>query len=276
MNLPPFNHPLRRAGDETEPTPALRRMAVSATALLLTLLLGRAAMQRFDAPVHELAITGALRHVQPDEVRQAAAPLLDTRLFELDLAALRAAVEGLPWVAHARIDRQWPARLRVRITEREPFARWGENQALSTEGVVFAPGDESLPGSLPQLYGAPGREREVMAMYGQLADRLSETRLAITRLAQDARGEWTGSTAEGIKLRFGHESPLLQVPRLKDTVLPALSSRFDAVKGIDLRYANGFAVSWLETGEARPQQVSSNTTMSDAAPAEPATPGETP
>jgi len=230
--------------------PALRGVAISILAVLTTLGLGRLAMQRFDTPVRELAIRGTLRNVQPDEVRLAAAPLLEgSALFELDLDALRLAIEQLPWVARARVDRQWPARLAVQLTEREPFARWGESEALSTEGVVFAPGRIPLAETLPRLGGAPGREREVMTMYGQLADHLSETPLALTGLTQDARGEWVGLSATGVSLRFGRGNPVGQLPRLKGTVLPALSSRLDSVKSIDLRYSNGFAVSWRDASE---------------------------
>lgn len=273
MNLP-FTHRQRPDRGAAEPMlpPALRRFAISLVAVVATLVLGRFALHRFDAPVRELAITGTLRHVQPDEVRAVAAPLLDAKLFELDLDAVRNAVERLPWVAHVRIDRQWPARLGVRITEREPFARWGDSQALSTEGVVFAPGSIALANTLPQLGGAAGRELEVMTMYGQLADRLSETPFALAGLTQDARGEWTGTTHKGTSLRFGRDNPVEQVARLKNTVLPALSRRLDAVQRIDLRYANGFAVGWRNAADA--QTFLDAPTPAAAAPA--VVPGATP
>ena len=262
--------------------PVLLRIAVSVLAVLATVGLGRMALNRFDAPVRELAITGTLRNVQPDEVRAAAASLLDgSKLFSLDLDAIRAAVERLPWVARVRIDRQWPARLAVRITEREPFARWGESDALSTEGVVFAPGNVALANTLPRLGGAAGRELEVMAMYGQLADRLSETPFALAGLTQDARGEWIGSTERGISLRFGRSNPVEQVPRLKHTVLPALANRLDSVQRIDLRYANGFSVGWRDATETLHQPSAGETRSPLAAPAPDATapdaaPGATP
>jgi len=228
--------------------PALRHAAISVLALLAAFGLGRFALQRFDTPVQSLVVAGPLKQVQPDEVRRALAPLLDEAgLFATDLGLLRGAVERLPWVAHARVDRVWPGQLAVRVTEREPFARWGADAALSTEGIVFAPGPVELPATLPRLDGAPGREREVMAMFGQLADLLSETPLALEGLTQDARGEWTGLAANGLNLRFGRADPATQVPRLKAAVIPALGSRLDRVATIDLRYGNGFAVAWRES-----------------------------
>lgn len=273
--------PLTRSG-RNEPAagepllpPTLRRVLISVVAVLATMGVARLVLQRFDAPVRELVITGVLRHVQPDEVRLAAAPLVEAnKLFSLDLDGIRAAIERLPWVSQVRIDRQWPARLGVRITEREPFARWGESEALSTEGVVFAPGSVVLANTLPRLSGAPGREREVMAMYGQLADRLSETPFALTSLAQDARGEWVGTTEQNITLRFGRGNPLDQIERLKNTVLPALSSRLDSVQRIDLRYANGFAVSWRDATETKIKTFPDQPAPGVSAPV--AVPGATP
>jgi cell division protein FtsQ len=240
--------------------PLLRNALLSLGALAATLVAGRLLLARVDAPARELAVQGLLQHVRADEVRAAAATAIDGQLFEVDLDAVRLAVERLPWVAHARVDRQWPARLVVRIWERVPFARWGEAEALSTEGIVFAPGSETLPESLPRLSGAPGREREVMAMYRQLADRLAETPFALATLSQDARGDWVASSHGGVNLRFGRASPLDSVERLKTTVLPTLASRLSEVQTVDLRYLNGFAVSWRPAPSATPAKPTAGAT----------------
>ena len=258
--------------------PALKRAALSLGAVLATLLIGRFALHRIDVPVRELSVNGALRHVRADEVRAVAAPMVDGRLFDVNLSAVRAAVESLPWVAHARIDRQWPARLTVRIWERDAFARWGESDALSTEGIAFAPGDEVLPETLPRLAGAPGREREVLEMYQQLADRLSETPFMLAGLALDARGDWVATTHTGLCLRFGRVSPLDNVVVLKTVVLPSLSARLEDVQYIDLRYLNGFAVGWRPGKSATASPTISSLPSGPAAepPAATETPGVTP
>lgn len=230
--------------------PVLRKTLLSLGALALALVGGRLLLAQVDAQPRELVVQGVLQHVRADEVRAAAASAIEGQLFEVDLDAVRLAIERLPWVAHARVDRQWPARLVVRIWERVPFARWGEDEALSTEGLVFAPGAETLPDTLPKLGGAPGREREVMAMYRQLADRLAETPFALAGLSQDARGDWMAGTQSGVTLRFGRISPLDHVERLKTVVLPSLAPRLAEVRTVDLRYLNGFAVSWRDPSAA--------------------------
>ena len=203
MSVMTFDMPMPFASRNETSTgglpPVLRSALIGIGALAAALAGGRFLLARIDAAPRELVVQGVLQHVRADEVRAAAAGAIDGRLFEVDLEAVRLAVERLPWVAHARVDRQWPARLVVRIWERVPFAHWGEAEALSTEGLVFAPGAELLPDTLPKLGGAPGREREVMAMYRQLADRLAETPLAVAGLSQDARGDWIATSQSGME-----------------------------------------------------------------------------
>lgn len=236
-------------------SPMLRGLLVSAAAVLATGIGCRYALARLDQPVRQVAITGAGRHVSTEEVRAAIAANIQGRLLQVDLQALRVAVERIPWVASARVDRVWPAELAVHLRERELFARWGEHAALSTEGVVFAAREKQMPETLPRLDGPEGREHEVMEMYRALADRLTETAFAPTGVSLDARGDWSATTTSGVLLRFGRGSPLKAVDRLKTAVLPALASRLNQIARIDLRYANGFAVAWRDgAASTTPQQ----------------------
>ena len=228
-------------------SPVLRRVLVSLGAVLGTLLAGRMALARLDAPVLQIAITGIGKHVTAEQVRAVVAPTVDAPLLHVNLVAVREAVEGLPWIASARVDRVWPAELAVQLREREVFARWGEKDALSTEGVVFTATERQLPSMLPRLSGPAGQEQEVMEMYRQLSDRLTETAFAPLGLSVDARGDWSATTTSGVLLRFGRVPPVNSVERLKNTVLPALSSRLSQVERVDLRYANGFAVTWRDS-----------------------------
>ncbi len=224
--------------------PFVRDALLSVVALVATALAVHYALKRLDTPVEQLAVNGSHQRVSASEVASVLEPALDVSLLQVDLAQARKALEKLPWVASARVDRVWPAKVSVQLREREVFARWGKAEAVSTEGVVFAVGDEKLPDLLPMLEGPAGREREVMELYLSLADRLAETPFSPTALRLDARGDWSATTKSGVLLRFGRESPLNYVERLKLVVLPELGSRLNQVARVDLRYANGFAVSW--------------------------------
>ena len=54
-----------------------------------------------------------------------------------DLDAIQRAVEALPWVDHARVQRHWPNGLHVQVSEQTAAARWGESGLLNTRGELF-------------------------------------------------------------------------------------------------------------------------------------------
>src|SRR5437763_1338440 len=66
-----------------------------------------------------LEVSGDLTHVTADQVRLAVSARLNTGFYDLDLAAVKAEIEALPWVARARVERAWPAAVRVRVWEHQ-------------------------------------------------------------------------------------------------------------------------------------------------------------
>jgi cell division protein FtsQ len=221
--------------------------AVAAIALLgLALLLGHELRPLFNRPVQAVRIDGTLTHLRPQQIAAAAGIAPDTRLFDVDLAAVRTRVEALPWVAHARVTRVWPGRIAVRVWERQPYARWGDKGLVDSEGVAFTPAAQELPEGLPQLSGPPGREAEVMRDYQSLAQALQNSPFAPAGLQLDARGDWTFHAASGMELRLGQDDPLGQAAVLLGAVSRGLDGKLEQVAYIDLRYSNGFAVGWKE------------------------------
>ena len=130
------------------------------------------------------------------------------------------------------------------------MARWGERALLSDHDVVFTPPavPEDLAGA-PRLAGPDGRQGVVREAYDGLVAQLADTPFAPVELVQNARGEWTARTAEGIELRLGRGAPLDAVARLSGPVRTALEGRLQEVTYVDLHYINGFAVGWRSVGD---------------------------
>lgn len=227
-------------------SPALQKLGISVLAVLITALALWVALRALDTPVRSLAISGLGHNVSAQDVRAAAVPTLGKRLMQLNLEAVRQAVAAIPWIASARVNWVWPGKVLIAVQERQVFAAWGEHDALAIDGAVFDPGNAKIPKDLPRLSGPAGRELEVMNTYRDLSDRLADTPFVPVALALDARGDWTSTQANGTQIRFGRDNPLEKVQRLKQAVLPNLSSRLSQVRRIDLRYANGFAVAWRD------------------------------
>jgi cell division protein FtsQ len=231
-------------------------LLLTAAALIAALFVGRAVQPVLNLPLNSLRIDGALTHLSSAQIVAAAALPPQLHLFDADLRSLRARVEALPWVAHARVSRVWPDTLEIRVWERVPAARWGDAGLLDTEGVAFAPDaiDLQPPAiqKLPKLSGPAQRELDVMNTYRALNQKLGASEFAPTGLVLDARGEWRMTTARGIELRFGDGDPLAHVPLLLGTVSHNLSAYLEQIAYIDLRYSNGFSVGWINGGDCDP------------------------
>lgn len=237
--------------DDDLPEPAglskLLRFALGSAALLAAAAAVWVFFQMTGArPVARLLIEGELRRVGVREVEAAVRPLLDASFVDVDLDAVHLTVQGLPWVARVRAEREWPATVRVRLWERVPAARWGKDSLLDGDAVVFGPEGREVAESLPELTGPDGSAARVLDTYRRLSARLDGSLFALQGLNEDARGDWTGVTHGGIALHFGREEPLAAVDVLLGPATLALAGNVAAVKYVDLRYTNGFSVGWRE------------------------------
>lgn len=251
MPATPFDRSLRALPVPAAPSITLRLprwlpglgLAVLATGLLML------ALQWQQPMLSRLQIEGHFDRVTPESVRQVTATHLAQGFFSVDLEAIRNDVAALPWVARARVERVWPTGVRVRVWEREAYARWNADALLDTGSVAFtpAPGDlpESLAAKLPRLSGTAGNEKLVIETYRRLSQALAETPLALSGLQLDARGEWTAQTRRGVELRLGAGDAAEKLPVLTGALPASLGERLADVAYVDLRYTNGFAIGWV-------------------------------
>ena len=229
----------------TLPRPVLGILATAATAALLMLLWTMIA-PLVNRPVSALRVDGQLNRLRPVDIAIAVDAGLNLRLFDADLETLREHVEALPWVASARVSRVWPDVLAVKVVERVPYARWGEDRMIDSNSQIFTPSADEIPQSLPLLSAPPGHEAEAAAVFDDLRLRLSGSAFAPSGLALDARGEWRMSNAVGIELRLGQGDPRERLPLILGAVSTTLGHQLEKVAYIDLRYSNGFSVGWKD------------------------------
>lgn len=220
------------------------RLASLGFVLILMLLLWAGLHDMPQSPVRFVGVEGQLSHVKADEVLARVRPVSGAGFLQLNLDEVRASVETLPWVAYARVERQWPARLQIKVWERTAYARWGESSLVDTGGRRYSPPVAQFPAGLPLLEGPEGREYEVMDAYSKFSNALADTPFAIAALRMDVRGEWTATTRSGLELRLGRDLPVLKADLIRTDISSALAHRLQEVLYVDLRYTNGFSVGW--------------------------------
>ena len=196
-------------------------------------------------PLRTLRVEGKLERVDPAQLQKTLLPFARRGFFAVRLDDAQAAVARLPWVDHAEVRKRWPDVLEVRVVEHHPFARWGDSRLLSEDGRLFAAKGVVVPKSLPLLDGPPGREAEVMALYGESRDLFAGAGLDVRTLALDRRGSWSLQLSNGVDVLVGSREARSRMARFARLLPQVLAQRSgDALRRADLRYTNGFALTW--------------------------------
>lgn len=204
-------------------------------------------------PVRYVRIESAAMHLNEAEFTEAIAPLIRTGVFGVDLNAVAAAAASFAWVERVRAVRRWPDTLILQLREHRPVARWNEDSLLSDRGTRFEPPDLQGFSDLPRLYGRAGQEADVLDVWRKMNELLRPRNWRVTMLSSNFRQSWTARLSDGKELILGRQDPLASVSRLL-TMLPELGPRQTAaIRKIDLRYRNGFAVVWRFEQESEPE-----------------------
>jgi cell division protein FtsQ len=193
-------------------------------------------------PFRQIRIDAEFQRVNAEQVRAAAAPQLARGFFAVDLGAVRAAIEQVPWVERAVVRKRWPDLLEVRVIEREAVAQWGDERLVSRAGELFAVPGNTTPEGLPSLTGPDDRVAEVLAFHGRINVALRGSGLQASGLSLSDRGGWSAQLASGAELVIGREQPEQRFARFV-AALPRLEpGTLSLLMRADLRYANGFAL----------------------------------
>ena len=112
----------RKQGEPRWRLPAIdwRRVAMSMASLAILGAGVAAVVWALDQPIQRVAVQGRFQRVSPMDVEQAVkARVRGACLVSIDLASVQRAIEELPWVDTASVQRAWPRGLQVVVTEQE-------------------------------------------------------------------------------------------------------------------------------------------------------------
>ncbi len=196
-------------------------------------------------------IGGELRHVTRGEIVAALQGRVTGTIFTVDLEAVRALFESVPWVRRAEIRRGWPDRLEVRIEEHVALARWRQGN----EGELFS-GRVDAP--LPVLSGPAGSEGDVARRYAAFRELLAPLALEPGQVVLNSRFAWQLRLSNGLTVQLGRDSDKDRVEeRLAKfvSVYPqTLGNSARRPDYVDLRYPNGFALRAPDAQKFEPEK----------------------
>lgn len=239
--------------------------AAGAAAILAAAVLAAARLPLF--PLRQVVLVAPLQAVRSDEVEGAlaGAGLLRGNFFNVNLEAVRGALEKLPWVRKAEVRRRWPGKLEVRLEEHRAAARWGAEagQMVNTFGEVFATGATAAGSEegegrhrevLPLLYGPLGSSAEVLRRYVDTVSALKPIQRRPMELTLSPRLAWHLKLDDGMVVELGREqskAPVaMRLARFITFYPSTLAGRMPRPDVVDMRYPNGFALRVMGTGNA--------------------------
>jgi cell division protein FtsQ len=198
----------------------------------------------FDRPIGQVEVGGRFQRVAPVQIEEVVAPFRGAGFLSVDLDALRAALESIPWVDRARVERRWPNGVRVFITEHVAVARWGEDGLMNTRGELFLAHARHIPPELPQLVGPAGTEAQVAQLYLKTYPRLLAVGMRLSQVELDARGAWQLTLGNGTRVRLGRQDVATRLERFIAIASSVVATRAADIGYVDLRYSNGFSIGW--------------------------------
>jgi cell division protein FtsQ len=202
-------------------------------------------------PLRTLRIEGRLQRVDAQRLRATVLPYAANGFFAVHLADAQAAVARLPWVERAEVRKRWPDVLEVSIIEHRPFAQWGSDRLLSEHGRLFPSQGARMPGGLPRLDGPDSRVADVVALYNESRALFAPSGVDVRALTLDPRGSWSLTLSNGTDVIVGSSEARLRLARFARLMPQLLSQKQLPLTRADLRYTNGFALSWPSPTAAR-------------------------
>jgi cell division protein FtsQ len=194
-----------------------------------------------------IVVEGDLERVERSEIVRALQGRVSGTFFTVDLEAVRALFESVPWVRRAELRRKWPDCLEVRIEEQVALARWGqqrkETQLVNAHGELVRGQSDA---ALPALAGPAGTEAEVARRYLAFRDLLAPLGLEPRQVLLSSRLAWQLRLSNGLTVQLGRDTDKDRVEdrlaRFVSAFPKTLAKSRQRLDYVDLRYPGGFAV----------------------------------
>lgn len=158
-------------------------------------------------------------HTAPDDLRAALDVTRGTPILTIDLAEAREALEALPWIKAARVERQLPNTVHVVIEERQPYALWQRGSRyflVDRDGTPIVAVPDADP-SLRMIVGpdAPANASALFAEIDKVPELASRLRTAV-RVGDRRWNVYFDSFANGVAVRLPETDIAAAWQRLAD------------------------------------------------------------
>ncbi len=207
-------------------------------------------MKSVSLPLKYVRTEGVFQYLSKNEIKTVLQPLVMTGFFEADMQAIHSVVSTLPWVDTVTVKRIWPDAIDIKIREKKPYARWGKNSLITEQGVIFTPNNSEQFQNLTVVTGPEQQQVKVLEIMKGVKTALADQSMQLAEFSVNDRWAWKIKLATGLEILLGRNEQLKKLQRFLKTLAVLKQEQVDAMALVDLRYPNGYAVSWRpETAE---------------------------
>ncbi len=197
-------------------------------------------------PVKYVRIEGAFQYIAKDKIKQVLTDQVNNGLYNADIQQIQASVKQLPWIESVRVKRVWPDALVIRIIEQTPLVRWRGEGLLNLNGEEFVPDNINKFSQLPLISGPVGNEKKLLEIMKGLEVALNDKQMKLAEFRVNERRAWNIKLENGVEIILGRNEPLSKFQRFLKTFTLIGEEQFEKVAVVDLRYSNGYALTWKQ------------------------------
>jgi cell division protein FtsQ len=202
------------------------------------------AIKNASLPIKYVRTEGVFQYLSKNEIKTALQPLVMTGFFDADMQAIHSAVAELPWVDTVTVKRIWPDAIDIKVRERKPYARWGKNSLITEQGVIFTPKNMEQFQNLTVVTGPELQQVRVLEIMKGVKTALADQSMDLAEFSVNDRWAWKIKLAAGLEILLGRNEQLKKLQRFLKTITVLKQEQVEKMAIVDLRYPNGYAVSW--------------------------------
>lgn len=194
-------------------------------------------------PLKQVQLEAPFNQVSKQALHSLVSEQVKGGFFSVDVDAIMASLNAMPWVDTAEVSRVWPDTLHVVIKEQVAVARWRDQALVNLRGELFYPLQIKITLGLIELDGPENAVMKMARQLGVFNQALKDVDLSMTRLILTERQAWEFELSNLMVVALGRHDVEQRLKRFV-RFFPQLEKREADMKRIDMRYTNGFAVQW--------------------------------
>ena len=214
------------------------------TALLLAGIVWMASVGVKRIPIKYVRTEGVFQYLSKDEIKTALQPLVTTGFFDADMQTIHQAVSELTWVDTVTVKRVWPDAIDIKIREKKPYVRWGQQSLVSARGEIITPKNIDPFMTLPILQGPEQQQLKTLEIMKGVNTALADQSMKMAEFTINDRWSWKIKLTTGLEILLGRNEQLKKLQRFLKTLEVLGQEQVEKMAIVDLRYPNGYAVSW--------------------------------